>query len=165
MKQYVLLGAVLALMVAMSTLAFGQTIQASAVQTVTLGVNPVYRLAVTGSPNLLITNGAAGVDTLVSAEDGTTSRYSMTANEPVAHLTVQLSSALGTGVDLTLLVASNRGTSAGTVSIRSGNPVNVVNTLSRGSDNNQPITYILSARADASPFTSTPYTLTWTLQD
>jgi hypothetical protein len=165
MKQYVLFGAVIALVVVMSSLAFGQTIQASAIQTVTLGVNSIYRLAVTGSPNLLITNGSAGVDTLVSAVDATTARYSMTANEPVAHLTVQLSAALGAGVDLTLSVPSNRGTTAGPISVASGNPVNVVNTLSRGSDNNQPITYILSARADAAPFTSTPFVLTWTLQD
>jgi hypothetical protein len=165
MKRYVVLGAVLALVIAASSLSFGQTIQASVPQTVTLGVNSIYRLAVSGSPNLLITNGTAGVDTLVSATDATTSAYSMTANQPVAHLTVQLSAALGTGVDLRVSVPSARGTSAGTVSIASGNPVNVVNTLSRGSDNNQPITYTLSARADATPFASTPYILTWTLQD
>jgi hypothetical protein len=165
MKRYVLIGAVLALVIATSSISFGQTIQATASQTVTLGVNSIYRLTVTGSPNLLITSGTAGVDTLVSVTDVATSRYSMTANQPVAHLTVQLSSGLGTGVDLMLLVPSNRGTSVGTVSVRSGNPVNVVNALSRGADNNQPITYILSARADAVPFASTPYTITWTLQD
>jgi hypothetical protein len=164
MKRFFVFGAVLAMIVLVTTLSFAQT-RASTTQTVTLGVNAIYRLSVTGNPSLIITGGTAGDPALASVSEAT-STYSLTINQPVGRLTVQLSAALGTGVNLTINVPSNRGNSLGTVDISDAGAHDVVAPLNtRGTTNNQPITYTLSAAADAAPFAATPYTVTWTLQE
>jgi len=163
MKRFFVFGAVLAMIVLVTTLSFAQT-RASTTQTVNLGVNSIYRLLVTGNPTLIITSGTAGDPALASVSEAT-STYSLTINRLVSRLTVQLSAALGTGVNLTINVPSNRGPSAGTVDISDAGAHDVAGPLSPGATNNQPITYTLSATADALPFASTPYIVTWTLQD
>ena len=141
MKRFFVFGAVLAMIVLVTTLSFAQT-RASTTQTVTLGVNAIYRLLVTGNPSLIITGGTAGDPALASVSEAT-STYSLTINVP-----------------------SNRGNSLGTVDISDAGAHDVVAPLNtRGTTNNQPITYTLSAAADAAPFAATPYTVTWTLQE
>lgn len=162
MKRFVLFAAVLAMVSLLASLSLAQT-RASATQQVTLGVNPIYRLVVAGNPTLTITDGTAGGG-LTSVTEGT-STYSVTMNQTVQHLTVQLSAVLPSGVDLLINVPSNRGDTQGTVSIRDANAHAVVTDLSRGADNGQPITYTLTATTAADPLAPTAYTVTWTLAD
>ena len=162
MKRFFLFTAVLATASLAASLSFAQT-HASTTQQVTLGVNPIYRLLVVGNPTLTITDGTAGGG-LTSATEGT-STYSVTMNQQVGRLTVQLSAVLPDDVDLLISVPSTRGESAGPVSIRDANPHDVVTDLNRGADNGQPITYTLTATPAADPFAPTAYTVTWTLAD
>lgn len=163
MKRFFLFSAVLAMVVLVTSLSFTQTIRASAPQTVTLSVNAIYRLSISGNPSLAITDATAGSG-LTSATEGT-STYSVTMNKDVAKLTAKLSAALGDGVDLIVNVGSNRGTPQTNVSLRDANAHDVVTALGRGADNGQPINYTLTATTEAEPFGPTAFTVTWTLQD
>lgn len=138
--------------------------RATTTQTVTLAINAVYKLAVSGSPTLTITDATAGSGNMTSVSDAT-STFSITQNQGTARLSVQLSSALPTGQSLTVAVPSGLGTTAGTVPIGDGTAHTVMNTLSRGASNGQTITYTFGATTSADPASPTAYTVTWTLAD
>ena len=157
----------LALMVLMLVAADGTFAQATATQNVTLAVNAVYKIAVSGDPApLTITTGTAGVDALSSVTDNSTN-YSITQNVGnTVKITAHMDAALSPGYTLQLALASAKGTSAGTVDISnatSGSAVDLVTGIARGADANKAITYTFSADASAGVLASTTKVVTLTL--
>jgi hypothetical protein len=157
----------LALMVLMLAAADGLFAQESATQNVTLAVNAVYKIAVSGNPGpLTITTGTAGVDALTSVSDNSTT-YSITQNVGnTVKVTAHMDAALAAGYSLELGLASTQGTSAGAVDISSatsGSAVDVVTAIARGADAGQGITYTFSADASAGTLASTTKVVTLTL--
>ena len=141
--------------------------QATATQNLTLEVQSIYRIAVSGNPGALVINdGTAGSSTLTPASDNTTN-YSITQNVAnTVKITAELDVAMPAGYTLEIGMASTQGTSAGTVDISSataGSAQDVVTAISRGADANQAITYTFSADASAGPLASTNRTVTLTL--
>jgi non-ribosomal peptide synthetase component E (peptide arylation enzyme) len=140
--------------------------QDQANQTVTLAVNAVYKIAVSGDPAALTINtGTAGVDALTPATDNSTT-YSITQNVGTGvKITAGLDAVLPAGYTLTLNMASTKGTSAGSVDISNASPtaVDVVTTINKGADAGQGITYSFSANASAGTLASTTRTVTLTL--
>jgi hypothetical protein len=141
--------------------------QSTATQNVTLAVNTVYKIATSGNPGpLTITDATAGVDALTSVSDNSTT-YSITQNfGNTVKITAHLDAALSAGYQLSLNLASTKGTSAGTVDISnatSGSAVNVVSNIQRGADAGQVIGYSFSASASAGTMSSTTKTVTLTL--
>lgn len=141
--------------------------QATATQTLTLGVNAVFKIATSGNPSpLTITTGTAGSDNLTPVTDNSTT-YSITQNYGnTVKITANLNSALPAGYTLQLALASSKGTSAGTVDISnatSGSAADVVTGIQMGADASQSISYTFSALASAGTLTSTSKTVTLTL--
>ena len=141
--------------------------QASANQTLTLGVSAVYKIATSGDPSALtINNGTAGVDALAPATDNSTT-YSITQNVAnTVKITANMDAVLPAGYTLLLSLASTKGTSAGSVDISnatSGSAVDIVTAINRGADAGQAIGYTFSANASAGMLSSTTRTVTLTL--
>ena len=141
--------------------------QATAAQTVSLAVNAVYKIAVTGNPGgLIITDGTAGTNALTTVSDNST-RYSITQNVAgTVKVTANLDVALSAGYTLQMNLASTKGTSAGTVDVSATSPgsaVNVVSAIGMGADATQMITYTFGANASAGTLLSTNKVVTLTL--
>jgi hypothetical protein len=141
--------------------------QASVNQSVTLAVNPIYRMSVSGNPApLTITDGVAGDDNLTPVSDNSTT-YNITQNVGnTIKITAEIDAALASGYTLELNLASSKGTSAGDMDISnavSGSAVDVVTGISRGADANRSILYTFSATATAGTLASTVRTVTLTL--
>jgi len=141
--------------------------QATAAQTVSLAVNAVYKIAVTGNPGgLIVTDGTAGTNALTTVSDNTT-RYSITQNVAgTVKVTANLDAALSAGYTLQMNLASTKGTSAGTVDVSATSPgsaINVVSAIGMGADATQMITYTFGANASAGTLLSTNKVVTLTL--
>ena len=141
--------------------------QATATQNVTLAVNQVYKIAVSGDPApLTITTGTAGVDALSSVSDNSTN-YSITQNvDPAVKITAHMDAVLGAGYTLELALASTKGSSAGSIDISNataGSAVDLVTGIALGADANQTVTYTFSADASAGVLASTTKVVTLTL--
>jgi hypothetical protein len=157
----------LALMVLMLVAVNGTYAQATATQNVTLAVNAVYKIAVSGNPGAMtITTGTAGVDALTSVSDNSTT-YSITQNVGnTVKITAHMDAALASGYTLQLALASTKGTSAGAVDISNataGSAVDLVTAINRGADAGQGITYTFSADASAGTLASTTKVVTLTI--
>jgi hypothetical protein len=140
----------------------------TASQAVSLSVSKVYRIAITGAAtiNLGISAGVAGTDALTAVSDATTT-YAITQNNSAAtKITANLDAAMPKG-KLNILVASSKGTSAGTVDISSAvaaSAVNVVTAIAMGAETGKSITYTFSANASEGLF-SAAKTVTLTVVD
>jgi hypothetical protein len=153
---------------AMSMLLVGSVFaQATQNQTVTLAVNTIYLISVSGNPaTMTISTGTAGTDALTGVTDASTT-YSITQNYgPAVKITGYLNSALAAGYTLNLTLASAKGTSAGAVNISnalSGSAVNLVTAIATGADAAKTITYQFLANASAGTLASGSKTVTLTL--
>jgi hypothetical protein len=159
----------LTLGVAMISLMLVQDASAqTATQAVSLSVAKVYRIAITGAAtiNLAINAGVAGTDALTPVSDATTT-YAITQNNSAAtKITANLDAAMPKG-KLNILVASTKGTTAGTVDISSAvaaSAVNVVTAIAMGAETGKSITYTFSANASEGLF-SAAKTVTLTVVD
>jgi hypothetical protein len=160
MKNSRILIAAAALVAIVSFDAFSQ---ASTTQSLTLAVNAVYRIAVSGNPAAMtITAGTAGTDALTQVTDNSTT-YSITQNVGALKITAQLSTAMAAGYTLEANLASTNGTSGGYVDLSDATPKNVVTAIARGADAAKSISYRFSALASAGTLTSTARTVTLTL--
>jgi hypothetical protein len=144
--------------------AFAQAIQT---QSVTVAVNTVYLMSVSGNPApLTITTVTAGTDALTPVTDASTT-YNITQNYgATVKITAYLNSALAAGYTLNLTLASAKGTSAGAVNISnalSGSAVNLVTGIATGADAAKTITYQFLANASAGTLSSLAKTVTLTL--
>ena len=141
--------------------------QATANLSLSLAVNAVYKIAVTGDPgSMTITTGTAGTNALTSVSDNST-KYSITQNVAgTVKVTANLDAAMAAGYTLQMNLASTNGTSAGTVDVSAttpGSAVNVVSNIAMGADAAQVITYTFGANASAGTLASTSKTVTLTL--
>ena len=140
----------------------------TASQAVSLTVSKVYRIAITGAPtiDMTINAGAAGTDALTPVSDATTT-YAITQNNSAStKITANLEAAMPKG-KLNILVASTKGTSAGTVDISNAtaaSAVNVVTAIAMGAETGRSITYTFSANASEGLFTAAK-TVTLTIVD
>lgn len=141
--------------------------QASVNQNVTLAVDPIYLIAVSGDPApLTITSGTAGIDALTPVSDNSTN-YSITQNvAATVKITAEIDAALAAGYTLELNLASGQGTSQGDVDISSataGSAADVVTGIALGADAGQTIQYTFSALASAGQLPATARVVTLTL--
>jgi hypothetical protein len=141
--------------------------QASVNQNVTLAVNPIYLMAVSGDPApLTISTGTAGSDVLTPVSDNSTD-YSMTQNVGgTVKITAEIDAALAAGYTLEVNLASVQGTSQGDIDISSstsGSAVDVVTAIAMGADPNQTIQYTFGALASAGELAATTRVVTLTL--
>jgi len=140
----------------------------TATQAVSLSVSKVYRIAITGAAtiNMAISAGVAGTDALTAVSDATTT-YAITQNNSAAtKITANLDAAMPKG-KLNILVASTKGTTAGTVDISaatSASALNVVTAIAMGAESGKSITYTFSANASEGLF-SAAKTVTLTVVD
>ena len=162
-KSLVILG------VALMSFALVQDASAqTATQAVSLSVAKVYRIAITGAAtiNMAINAGVAGTDALTAVTDATTT-YAITQNNSAAtKITANLDAVMAKG-KLNILVASSKGTTAGTVDISnatSASAVNVVTAIAMGAESGKSITYTFSALASEGLF-SAAKTVTLTVVD
>ena len=160
MKKSIVILALVILSFAVAQNAMAQT----AVQTLSLAVNTVQKIAVSGNPAAMtITDGTAGTDALTSVTNSATT-YSMTQNSATpAKITAGLDVALGSGYSLTIELASTKGTSALAVDIAGGTTKDVVTAMAKGADAGQTITYVFGATATAGVLTTTTEHVTLTL--
>ncbi len=137
--------------------------QVTANQSVTLQVQAVTKIAVSGNPNaLVITDAVAGSD-LTPASDNTTS-YNITTNADNMKIVASISSPMPSGTKLLMQLASNRGTSLGSMDLSNAlSPVDLVTGISKGADLNQAISYVFQANADVPAIASDSRTVTLTL--
>jgi hypothetical protein len=160
-----------ALILSAAVLSFGLVqnamAQATANQSLSLAVNAVYKIAVSGDPgSLTVTTGTAGNNALTSVSDNST-KYSITQNVAgTVKVTANLDVALAAGYQLQMNLVSGLGTSAGTIDISGttpGSALNVVSNVGMGADANQVITYTFGANASAGTLSSTSKVVTLTL--
>jgi hypothetical protein len=159
----------LTLGVAMMSFALVQDASAqTATQAVSLTVNKVYRIAITGAAtiNMAINAGVAGTDALTPVTDAT-STYAITQNNSAAtKVTANLDAAMPKG-HLKIALVSGLGTTAGTVDITSatsGSALNVVSAIAMGAETGKSITYTFSANASEGLFVASK-TVTLTVID
>jgi len=139
--------------------------QATAQQTVTMNVNAVQLIAVSGNPGALTlaTIAAAGDSVYTPTTDASTT-YSITQNVGVSRITAQIDQNMPAMLALEVQLASARGTSAGLVDISSAAAAqDVVTAIARGADQNQTITYRFSGSTGAGTFTNLQRVVTLTL--
>jgi len=139
--------------------------QGVATQSLTLQVQPVTKIAVSGNPNaLIITDAVAGSD-LTSVSDNSTS-YSITTNTDNMKIVASINAAMPAGTRLMLQLGSNRGTSLGSMDISNAlSPVDLVTGIGKGSDQNQTISYVFGANADIPSIPSDSRVITLTLSN
>ena len=153
--------------VALMSFALVQTTlaQVTANHTVTLNVNAVRLLSVSGSPTLTISAGTVGSNDLTTVTDNS-STYSLTQNaSATAKVTATLSTALGAGYKLQINAAnSTGGVSQGAQDISDGTAKTVLLGLPKGAYSAQTVTYTFDAKASSGTFSGTK-TMTLTLTD
>ena len=141
------------------TLGQAQTVS----HTVTIIVNAINLLAITGSPTLTVNSGTAGSQP-ADATDAT-STYAITTNETSKKITASINSSLPTGITLsTNLAAPSGATSAGNTPLATSSS-DVVTNISTVAQSGLAITYTLSATASGGVISSTSKTVTYTLTD
>jgi hypothetical protein len=137
--------------------------QGSAVQSVSLQVQPVTKLGVSGNPgSLVISDAVAGV-TEMSVQDNS-SAYNLTTNLDNMKIVASIDNPMPAGTRLMMNLASSNGISAGLVDVSNATlPVNVVTGIGRGAQASQTIAYVFSADAEAGGIPSQTRTITLTL--
>jgi hypothetical protein len=129
--------------------------QATAQQTLTLAVQAVQKISVTGDPAAMTLSviAAAGDSAYTPATNNVT-KYSITQNVGPSRITAQLDANMPANLKLEIALASTKGTSAGTVDISSsaGAAQNVVTAIGLGADKDQTITYTFSGTTGAGTF-------------
>jgi len=140
----------------------------TATQGVSLTVNKVYRIAITGAAtiNMAISAGVAGTDALTPVTDATTT-YAITQNNSAAtKVTANLDAVMANG-KLKIALLSGLGTTAGTVDISNAtgaSALNVVTAIAMGAETGKSITYTFSANASEGLFSASK-TVTLTVVD
>ena len=137
--------------------------QGTAAQSVTLQVQPVTKLGVSGNPGaLVISDAVAGVSTM-SVQDNS-SAYNLTTNLDNMKIVASIDNPMPAGTSLMMSLASANGTSAGLVDVSNATlPVNVVTGIGRGAQTSQTIGYVFSADAEVGGIPSQTRTITLTL--
>jgi hypothetical protein len=150
---------ILATMILMAAAASAASAQ-TATQTVTFQVDAINQIAFTGSPSLVINTATAGVDPTAATATAT---WAITTNQTGSKITASISSAMPTGVTLSVdLGAPAGGASAGAKAL-STTAVDLVTGLTKVAQGALGVTYSLSATAAAGVVSSTSRTVTYTI--
>jgi hypothetical protein len=151
-------------LVFLSATVFAQTGE-RAVQAVTMEVKPITKISVSGNPAALVVNDALAGSELLSVRDENT-QYSITTNLENMKVVASINQQMPPGTKLMVSLASSKGMSVGVVDISNAlSPVDVIRSISKGSDTNQRITYIFAANANAGEIQQQTRTITLTLTD
>lgn len=137
--------------------------QSVAAQSVTLQVQAVTKIAVSGNPGAMtITDAVAGSNLTAVADNST--NYSITTNTDNMKIVGSISAPMPAGTQLKIQLASNRGISLGSMDVSNAlSPVDLVTGVNKGSDQNQSISYVFSANADVPSIPSDSRIITLTL--
>lgn len=138
----------------LSTLAVLLAVTAPAAQTatqnVTIVVDEINEIAVSGAVTLTINSASAG--SAPTADTDASSSYAVTTNSSAKKITGQLGSDYQSGITLQVALAAPTGAaSAGAQTLSSGAAVDLVSSMETVSEGGLTITYTASATADAAP--------------
>ncbi|MCX6135164.1 MAG: hypothetical protein NTU47_15240 [Ignavibacteriales bacterium] len=135
----------------------------SVVQSLTIEVKPITKIAVSGNPGALyITDANAGSEELSISDSR--SKYSMMTNIDNMKIVASINTAMPNGTRLMIKLESSRGLSNGFVDVSNAmSPVEVVAGLAKGSDLDQSITYTFAADASVGQITADARVVTLTL--
>ncbi len=135
----------------------------SVVQTLTIEVRPITKIAVSGNPGALyITDANAGSEVLSVSDNH--SKYSMMTNLDNMKIVASINSPMPTGTHLMMKLESSKGMTDGFVDVSNAmSPVQVVSGLGKGSDLDQTITYTFAANASVGQIDSDARVVTLTL--
>lgn len=134
----------------------------SATQTVTFSVTAINEIAVSGNPGVMaVSTSTAGAAPNTVSDNST--RYAITTNGENRKVTAVIDSALPAGVTLAVDLAAPTGaTSRGAVTLAT-TPIDVVTGITGLSESAKPITYALSATAEAGTVASQSRMITFTV--
>ncbi len=130
--------------------------------TITYTIGSIDSLAISGNPGTLTINSATAGSSPTAASD-TTTTYAVTTNNSGRTITGQLSSALPTGVSLSVTLAAPTGaTSAGSVTLTTS-PQSLVTGISTIAEGSLLVTYYLTATTGSPQAAGSSTTVTYTL--
>ncbi len=130
-------------------------------QVVTMTVEAISEIVVSGAPSLTISTATAG--SAPDAAQSTVATYAITTNETNRKITASINSAMPTGLTLKItLAAPTGGTSAGAVAL-STTAADVVTGIANVAESGLAITYDLEATAAAAVQANTERTVTLTI--
>jgi len=135
--------------------------------TVSITVMAINEIAITGSPSLTINTATAGARPDTDSGDG---QLKLTTNETGKKITVQLDSALPTGLTLRLESTATDEDFEGEIPSLDNTPKDLVTGLAnKATDDTDPsgvvLTYVLTATQAAEPEAGLTRTVTFTLTD
>jgi len=135
----------------------------SVVQTLTVEVKPMTKIAVSGNPGALyITDASVGSDELTVSDNH--SKYSMVTNLDNMKIVASIDSPMPDGTRLMMKLETSKGMSNGFVDVsKAMSPVEVVTGLGKGSDLDQTITYTFAANASIGALNADARVVTLTL--
>ena len=137
--------------------------QSIATQSLTLQVQAVTKIAVSGNPGALIITDAIAGSNLTAVADNSTN-YSITTNTDNMKIVGSISAPMPAGTRLMIQLASTRGISLGSMDVSNAlSPVDLVTGVNKGSDQNKSISYVFSANADVPNIPSDSRIITLTL--
>jgi hypothetical protein len=136
----------------------------SAVQVVTLEVQAVNKISISGPVSLLINDATPG-DAGLTAVSNNATTYSITHNGSLTgKVTASINAVLPSGIKLELTLASTLGSSAGKIDISNATTaLDVVTAIGKGKDAAQMITYDFSATPEAGTLSSIAKNVTLTV--
>lgn len=133
----------------------------TATQTVTLQVDAINQIAVTGTPAMTISAAVAGGAPTSATSTGST--WAVTTNQTGAKITASINSNMATGLTLSAnLGAPTGGTSAGLQALSTG-AVDLVTGITKLNQTGLGISYQLDATSAAGVITSTTRVVTYTI--
>jgi hypothetical protein len=135
----------------------------TALQTITLAIQPILRMQVSGNPEPLTVSRADAGSEPEEAKDENTA-YSIVTNMDNVKIVASISDVMPAGTKLSIALQSTRGTSRGRVDIsRATSPVEVVTNILRGAERDRRITYYFGATAEAGEISHASRNVTLTL--
>ena len=145
------------MMIGLASTANAQT----ATQTVTFAVNAIRQIAFTGTPSLTITTATAGSAPTQATDN--TAKWAITTNVTGAKVSASLSSAMPSGVTLSVnLTAPGTSTSLGLLAL-SATSVDLVTGIAPVAQANLAVSYALDATVAAGVVASATRIVTYTI--
>jgi hypothetical protein len=133
----------------------------STTQTVTLQVDAINQVAVTGSPSMTITAAVAGGAPTSVTSSGNT--WAVTTNQTGAKITASIGSAMPTGVTLSANLAAPAGGTTGGLLALGSSAVDMVTGITKLNATGLALSYQLDATSAAGVVTSTTRVVTYTI--
>ena len=142
-------------------LAAAASAAAQATQTVTIQVDAINQIGVTGSPTMAITAAVAGNAPTTVTSSGNT--WAVTTNQSTAKITASIGSAMPTGVTLSANLGAPAGASSVGLVALGTVAVDVVTGITKLNSSGLTLSYQLDATSAAGVITSTTRVVTYTI--